>query len=117
MPIAHPADTSISRGNRVFGVTLAPTAPPGRNTRLRHWPCLARTLSLGRMSEGGGKFVARQVEKGKALAIGEIVWRLDNDLNRRFSRIHLDGDFGIPEINLVAASISAPEDSMCHVCP
>ena len=47
----------------------------------------------------------------------EIVWRLDEDLDGRFSCIHFDGDFGIPEIDLVAASVSPPENSMCHVCP
>ena len=67
------------------------------------------------MSEGRRKLVVRQVEKGKALAIREIVWRLDDDLDRRFSCVHIDGDFGIPEIDLVAASISAPEDGMCHI--
>ena len=39
----------------------------------------------------------------------EIVWRLDDDLDRRFSCVHLDDDFGTPEINLMAASISAPK--------
>jgi hypothetical protein len=58
---------------------------------------------------------ARQVEKGKAFAIKEIVWRLDDDLDRRVSCVHIDGDFSIPEIDFVAASISAPENGMCHV--
>jgi hypothetical protein len=69
------------------------------------------------MPEGCRKLVARQVEKGKAFAIREIVWRLDDDLDRRLSCIHSDGDFAVPEIDLVAPSIGAPKDSMCHVRP
>ena len=56
--------------------------------------------------------LAWQVEKSKALVPREIVWRLDEDLDRRFSCVHFDGDFGIPEIDLVAASVSPPENSI-----
>jgi len=69
------------------------------------------------MSECRRKLVARQVEKGKSLAIGEIVCRLDDDLERRFSCIYFDGYFGVSEIDLVAASVGAPKDSICHVYP
>jgi hypothetical protein len=60
------------------------------------------------MPKGCRKPVARQVEESKAPAISKIVGRLDDDLDRRLSCIHSDGDFGIPEIDLVAPSIGAP---------
>ena len=69
------------------------------------------------MPEGCRKLVAWQVEKGKTLAIRKIVGRFDDDLDRRLSCVHSDGDFGISEIDLVAPSIGAPKDSVCHVRP
>ena len=57
-------------------------------------------LSLGGMSEGCRKLLAGQVEKGKTLATREIVWRLDENLDRGFSCIDFDGDFGVREIDV-----------------
>jgi hypothetical protein len=87
--------------------------PPG-SPRLRHRPCLVCALSLSGMPEGCRKLVAWQVEKGRTLVIRKIVGRFDDDLDRRLSCVHSDGDFSIPEIDLVAP---APKDSVCHVRP
>jgi len=57
-------------------------------------------LSLGGMSECCRKLLAGQVEKGKALATREIVWRPDENLDRGFSCIDFDGDFGVREIDV-----------------
>ena len=67
------------------------------------------------MPQSGRKLITRQVEKGTALAVRKIVGRLDDDLDRRFACIHLDCQFRVPKIDLVAPSIGAPENSVCHV--
>ena len=42
---------------------------------------------------------------------------LNDDLDRRLACIHLDCQFRVPKIDLVAPSIGAPENSVCHVAP
>ena len=100
-------------------------AQPLERTRLNELthsscsPCLFRVLSLSSLAKGCRKLVARQVEKGKPFAMGrrKIISRLNDDLNRRFSREHFDSDFGILEIHLMAASIGADDDGVRHVGP
>jgi hypothetical protein len=74
---------------------------------------------LSGLPEGCLKLVARQVEKGKPFAMRrrKIISRLYDDLNRRFSREHLDSDFRILEIYLIAASIGSNDDGVRHVGP
>jgi len=74
---------------------------------------------LSGLAQGCRKLVALQAEKGKPFAMRrrKIISRLYDDLNRRFSREHLDSDFRILEIYLMAASIGANDDGVRHVGP